>query len=481
MILDAELLLGIVVVVALAAPFAIIPVIFVGRYFVWMYKRKKIIAGFKDKAGADSTFEQIYQQLSEKHRPQLDAMRKSIVRKLWLVGGASVAALIVMILPVRHWMAMPEGYEPIAGTLGLLGIIFWFALVPISFPLYVFHLKRPYVLYFRENVAKSFVELLDSGLSYAVEPPERLVFSRQWEEICKSNRRKLWRVGRIPLAVFLLLIAFAVVTSSLALLLIIMLMLMVVPGALSAHNETLKRRQLTALGLPYPAQYPDTWIMEQYHTAEFDGRIPILKTTRQMIPTEKMGSPGLSNYMTGKIERRLFHLCCMALVGASDSVKFKGLFVRMKVSKRLRGFIKTERKVRRVRRRSARFIPKGEIRKMDSPAFEKDFRVGSDSQITAMQYLTADVMELISSFKNELLYTQMRFNRRLLPQNPNRISLDLVWQGNEVLMRIGNKKMFKPTLRDPMCKDSLACCYSSLTFATRFNHVITKSIKETSI
>ena len=118
---------------------------------------------------------------------------------------------------------------------------------------------------------------------------------------------------------------------------------------------------------------------------------------------------------------------------------------------------------------------------MDDAIFEKNFLVGSNDQITAMQYLTADVMELLLNFKDELVDIQTRFSRNFFPQNPNAISLDFFWQDNDVLMRIGNKKMFKPTMRDPMCKDSLACCLSSLKFATRLNQVITKSIKETAI
>ena len=420
----------------------------------------------------DVSFEQIYQQLSEKHKPQLKAMRNSILRKLLLAGGISAAAVVLLIL-VSWELAL--GLLP---TMLAFGFILFFFLKE--------RLKHPYVLYFRENVAKEFVEMVDKNLSYAPEPPEMQVFSRQMEEIYNTQARKLWRVGRIFAAVIILLSAAAAVTASVAIKTWLIVLAITFILVLGFHAETIKRRQLKAFGLSYPPIFPDTWILDHYHTAGFDGKEPFLNTIRLMVPYGTRGSPGLSNLITGKIERRPFELCCMSLKG--DSAKFKGLFVSINVSKKLKGFIKVERKVRRRRSLGAPFIPKAERRKMDSPAFEKDFRVGSNDQVTAMQYLTADVMELLLNFKNELIEIQTRFNRNLLPRTPiglffakRRIRLDFFWEGDEVLMRLGNKKMFKPTMRDPMCKESLACCYSSLTFATRLNHVITKSIKETSI
>ena len=349
-------------------------------------KFKKDIAGFKDKARVSESFEQIYQRLSEKHRPQLDAMRKPIVRKLLLAGGIFAAAAILLIVLAPQLAA------------GLLSAIL--ALGIVAFCFWLDRLKRPYVLYFRETVAKDFVALVDSKLSYSSEPSDR-----QWERI-----------------------------------------------------------------------------MDQYHIPQFEGSI-FDSPMAQMVPVESRGSPGLSNFIRGTIEGRPFELCCMYLGSHTDKLSsFKGLFVSIRVSKRLQGHIKVERKVRRgMKAFRPRFTPNRELRKMDSPAFERDFRVASNDQVTAMRYLTADVMELLLNHKNELLYLQTRFNRNILPRNPNRIKVDFFWQGNEVLMRIGSKKMFKPTLRDPMCKDSLACCLATLTFATKLNHVITKSIKETAI
>ena len=325
----------------------------------------------------DVSFEQMYQQVSEKYRPQLEEMGKSIGRKLWIARALSIVVIVLII-----WL--------------LGGLALYIVLVPIAaFFSYKQTLKRPYVLFFRENVARSFVALVDSSLLYSPEPS-----ASEW--------------GRI---------------------------------------------------------------LEKYHTAQFEGI--------GMVPVNGVrGSPGLSNAITGEIEGHPFQLCCMSLQGSggkNDKRKFKGLFVSMKVSKPLNGFIKTERKTNLLLGSGIRFIPRGERKKMDSAAFMKDFFVGSNDQVTAMRYLTADVMELMINFKNELMDIQRRFNRDILPQNPHAISLDFFWHGNEVLMRIGNKKMFKPTLRNPMCKDSLACCLATLTFATKLNHVITKSIKETSI
>ena len=329
-----------------------------------------------------ASFLRMYHQLSGEHGPQLEAIRQQIARKLWLAGLACAAiAILILLSPLR---------------------VFIFHIIALMLPAffgYMYHLKRPYVLYFRENVAKSFVAMVDPNLSYSPEP------AGNW------------------------------------------------------HN----------------------WLLNQYHIACFDGSSRG-GYAREMIPVDTRGSPGLSNFITGEIEGRPFQLCCMSLTGAgNDKTKFKGLFVSMLASKNLKGFIKVQRKIRGINMFGSTFIPGAEIQKMDNAAFEKDFFVGSNDQITAMQYLTADVMELLLNFKNELIDIQTRFNRNLFPQNPNLISLDLFWQGYEVLMRIGNKKMFKPTMRDPMCKDSLACCLSSLTFATRLNHVITKSINETAI
>jgi len=332
----------------------------------------------------NESFEQLYQQLSEQHRPQLETIRKSIVRKLWIAGflGAAVVVLILWLLPLGEYI------------IHIITSLF------IAFFAYKYFLKRPYILYFREHVAKNFVALVDSSLSYSPEPPDN------------------WRDR----------------------------------------------------------------ILVQYRTARFDGR-GLGDSTRRMEPADTMGSPGLSNFIAGEIEGRPFQLCCMSMqaTGKNDKTKFKGLFVSMKVSKSLNGFIKIERRVRRARILGTGFIPKAERRKMDHTAFEREFFVGSNDQVTAMQYLTADVMELLLNFKSELIDIQTRFNRNLFPQNPNMIRLDLFWRSDQVSMRIGNKKMFKPTMQDPMCKDSLACCLSSLAFATRFNQVITKSIKETAI
>jgi len=106
------------------------------------------------------------------------------------------------------------------------------ALLAFVFLTYKHFLKRPYVLYFRENVAKSFIELVDSSLSYSPEPP--------------INMR--------------------------------------------------------------------SWILSQYHNGKFDGEI--FGVARQMRPMESMGSPGLSNFITGEIEGHPFQLCCMSLHGA---------------------------------------------------------------------------------------------------------------------------------------------------------------------
>jgi len=270
---------------------------------------------------------------------------------------------------------------------------------------YVFPSERQYVSYFRENVAKSFVALVDPGLTYSPEPPKHL------------------------------------------------------------------RSQILA----------------KYHIAQFDGRT-LLGGTRQMVPIEGIGggiggspSPGLSNFITGVIEKRPFQLCCVALHG-SERMFFVGMFVSMKVSRNLRGFIKVQRKTSGNRAGTGtQFIPEAGQRKMDSVTFEKDFSVGSNDQITAMQYLTADVMELLLNFKNELIDVQSKFNSYLSYKDPDSIRLDFFWQGDEVLMRIGNRKMFIPTSDDPMCQGSLACCLSSLRFVTKFNQTITKSIKETAI
>lgn len=339
-------------------------------------------------------FEQMYQLLSAKHGVQLEAIRKSIVHKLqiaWILYA--IVILPVLVLSFRILYGLP--------------LIFRIFIVPapIALILYTFihnyniNLQRPYISYFRENVAGSFVELVNSNLSYSPEPT---------------------------------------------------------------------------------GNWPDL-IMRQYHLAKFESYHPFSDSDRPMRPLDTTGSPGLSNFITGEIEGRPFQLCCMSLKGfGNDTSHFKGLFVSMKVSKPLYGFIKVERKIRGMEW-NEKFIPKEKRRKMDNAAFEKDFFVGSNDQITAMQYLTADVMELILNFKNELIDIQTRFNRDISPQNPNLISLDFYWCGVDVLLRIGDKKMFKPTIRNPMCKDSLACCLSSLEFITRFNHVITKSIKETSI
>jgi len=339
----------------------------------------------------DVSFFQLYYQLSEKHGPHLEAMRKSIVRKSLL------AALLGTALAVWLLWIMPE-------DLKILNLLTTWVIVSILL-IYTFSLKRPYVSYFRENVAKSFVALVDPSLSYSPEPPKHL-------------RGK---------------------------------------------------------------------ILAQYHTAQFDGRT-LLGNTRRMFPIDKLESPfpSLGNFITGVIERRPFQLCCMQLTesGSGSNTRdavFVGMFVRMNVSKNLIGFIKVERKGLGDDTLGSRFIPKEERQKMDHVAFEKDFSVGSSDQITAMQYLTADVMELILNFKNELFDIQTKFNKNSLLWNAHEIRLDFFWQGDEVLMRIGNRKMFIPTRRDPMCKDSLACCLSSLRFVTKLNHAITKSIKETAI
>ncbi|MCL2354602.1 MAG: DUF3137 domain-containing protein, partial [Oscillospiraceae bacterium] len=118
---------------------------------------------------------------------------------------------------------------------------------------------------------------------------------------------------------------------------------------------------------------------------------------------------------------------------------------------------------------------------MDNVEFEKNFFVGSNEQITAMQYLTADIMDLLLNFQKLQIEIFQKIPRRSMWDHPNRMNMDLLWEGNSVLMRIGNRKMFKPTLRDPMCKESLKLCLSALDFALKFNAMISKSIKDTEI
>ena len=248
----------------------------------------------------DLSFEQMYQQLSEKHRPQLEAIRKSIVRKLWIAGfGCTVVtALLLFVLPetvlmligiflligllcsafyfsfkglllvirqpptLKMWASWILCIVLAALILGFMPIILVVLLVSAPLFCYMIYLKRPYVLYFRENVAKNFVALADPSLSYSPEP------TGNW------------------------------------------------------HNR----------------------ILNQYHTAGFEGSV-----LHEMVPVNTAGSPGLSNFITGQIEdrhlRRPFWLCCMSLSGEHDkTAKFKGLCISMKVSKRLKGFIKVQRR-----------------------------------------------------------------------------------------------------------------------------------------
>jgi len=349
----------------------------------------------------DLPFEQMYQQLSEEHRPCLEIIRKSIsiVRKLPIAVFLCTlfTLLLLWLLPLQ----LQHGHYAIALlALALIILVLFGPLIPFLENL----LEHLYVLYFRRNVAKNFVALVDPSLSYSPEP------AGDWHK----------------------------------------------------------------------------WILKQYHTAQFDGRMPD-GSARPMVPCRAMGSPGLSNFITGKIEERPFRLCCMYLQEWQEhQMKFEGLFVSMKVSKNLNGFIKVQRKVLlpgisgifgsilgSIFGTGTMFIPETELQKMDKVMFEKDFLVGSNDQLTAMQYLTADVMELLLNFKNELIDIQKT--------SADSTNLDFFWQGDDVLMRIGNRKMFKPTMHDPMCKDSLACCVSTLRFVTKFNQVITKSIKETAI
>ena len=368
----------------------------------------------------DLSFEQLYQQLYEEHRPQFKEMRKSIVRKLWVAGVWCVPFLFLLFLGVFLLVRALEGGGD--GAHGLYTVIVGAAAMTIIIsPLILYaakgSLRRPYVLYFRENVARSFVALADSSLTYLPQPTD------DWE---------YW-----------------------------------------VYTQT-------------PDDYFSS-ILHEYNIAGFDGWVDKDKSKAQlMIPANTAdGSPGLSNFITGEIKGRPFRLCCMSLQGGNhnNTIGFKGLFVYMEVSKSLNGYIKVARRLGGFANlsRSQLFIPKAERKKMDSAAFEKDFIVGSDEQITAMKYLTADIMELLITYKNELIDIQTRFNRNLIPQNPNDISLDFLWQDTKVLIRIANKKMFVPTMRDPMCKDSLASCLSSLSFATRLNHIISKSIEETAI
>ena len=368
--------------------------------------------------------EQVYQELSEKHRPQLESMRKPIAIKLTLAGLVAIAA---MVFSLSFLFNEEDSFS--LNSVVIIQIIL-FCATPIAFFWYASFVKRPYVSYFRENVAKSFVEKINPDLTYDPAP----------SGLNKGNILSLYHVAKFD-------------------------------GGVVDDDGPLFAKNYNYVARP----------MRPVDTMGFSG----LGLTSLLSDFSSLGSPGLSNLITGDIERRPFQMCCMNLASSErdDKTKFKGLFVNMQVSKHLEGFIKIERKRMRVSisGNKGEFIPSNECQKMDSPAFEKDFLVGSNDQITAMRYLTADVMELLLDFKGELIDTQLRFNRDLLPQNPRNLSLDLFWQGDQVYMRIGNKKMFKPTLRNPMCKDSLACCLASLSFAMKFNHVITKSIQETAI
>jgi len=65
----------------------------------------------------------MYQQLSEKHRPQLEAIRQSIARKLWVAGLLCVAAAILILWFFPFGSARAMTPVNAMGSLGLSNFI----------------------------------------------------------------------------------------------------------------------------------------------------------------------------------------------------------------------------------------------------------------------------------------------------------------------------------------------------------------------
>jgi len=85
-----------------------------------------------------------------------------------------------------------------------------------------------------------------------------------------------------------------------------------------------------------------------------------------------------------------------------------------------------------------------------------------------MQYLTTDVMDVLTEFKK----INVRF--------------DMLWQGNTCLIRIHNINIFNPPsiLSEPFGKGALSSLkksYNIFELIMKLNAAITKSIKEAKI
>jgi len=159
---------------------------------------------------------------------------------------------------------------------------------------------------------------------------------------------------------------------------------------------------------------------------------------------------------------------------------FEGLFVHIKTDKDMPGYTQVASSLRNYmfkkrafsnlnignmhRAESPLVIEPSDRRRMDHSEFEKYFEVGSNDQIVAMQYLTTDIMEHMVEFRKTY-----------------DIVFDFVWRGKDVFIRFNLAQMFKPTMSDPICRESLEKCMAILTFVLTFNELVARTIEETAI
>ena len=102
---------------------------------------------------------------------------------------------------------------------------------------------------------------------------------------------------------------------------------------------------------------------------------------------------------------------------------------------------------------------------MDSSEFEKHFDVYGTNQITTMQILTADIMELLIEFKTT-----------------SKIEYELTLTGNQIYLRFFTGEVFEPNiLKKSLDYDTLKRYFDIIEFIFKVTRSINKIIEETEI
>lgn len=144
--------------------------------------------------------------------------------------------------------------------------------------------------------------------------------------------------------------------------------------------------------------------------------------------------------------------------GTTYTTLFHGLFAKVELDKMVNTKVK-------IRRNSIKLFGKGDKIEMDSSEFEKSFDVYAGNKITAMQLLTADIMQMLLDFKNQ-----------------NKLTPEITLKGSALYIRFSTGDLFEPKLmKSSLDYETLKKYYDTINFTLNITEKFLKNIEETEL